>query len=53
MEIEVIFTNELDIQVFDKDFYQKLLENIRIVIDAENQIGNRTCACLDTSESLS
>jgi len=52
MEIEIVFKNELNIQILDKNFYQKLLENIRLINNARNKNGNSTCACLDTSKSF-
>ena len=48
MEIEVVFKNELDIQIFDYEFYKKL-DNITQVKAQKQKIENRTCACLDTS----
>ena len=60
---KVKFTNDFDIQVFNQDFYQTLLENITKLKrqkESPNEIltcacldinDNRTCACLDTSQT--
>ena len=37
MNIEAIFKDQLDINIFDKNFYQKLLEEIRKVKKLTNK----------------
>ncbi len=37
MDIKVIFKNELDNNIFDKEFYLKLLESIREVKKTKNE----------------
>ena len=50
-KFKVVFKNQIDLEVFSKDFYQTLLENIiKLKEHKEIQIDNRTCPCLDTSE---
>ena len=63
-KFKVKFTNDFDIQVFNQDFYQILLENInKLKRQKESPNGilacacldindNRTCACLNTSKPV-
>ena len=49
-KFKVKFTNDFDIQVFNQDFYQTLLENItKLKRQKESPNEILTCACLDTS----
>ena len=46
------FINDFDIQVFNQDFYQILLENItKLKRQKESPKEILTCACLDTSNT--
>lgn len=50
--LEVVFFNELDVDIFDEYFYKNLLNSIvnllqKKSIKRENEI--MTCPCLDTS----
>ena len=52
-KFKVAFKNQIDLEVFSKDFFQILLDNvIKLKEHKENQIDNRTCACLDTSKHV-
>ena len=46
----ISFTNEIDTNILDKDFYYIILERIKKLIN-ETKIDSSTCACLDTSNS--
>lgn len=51
-KFKVKFTNDFDIQVFNQDFYQTLLENItKLKRQKESPNEILTCACLDTSNT--
>ena len=66
-DFKVVFKNQIDIQVFTKDFYQLFLENIIKIktqkvsknnnlstpnVDTSKiQNGIMACACLDTSRT--
>ena len=46
------FVNDFDIQVFNQDFYQTLLENItKLKKQKEKPNEILTCACLNTSDT--
>jgi len=46
------FVNDFDIQIFNQDFYQTLLENItKLKRQKEKPNEILTCACLDTSQT--
>ena len=45
MQLEVTFTNEINIEILDEDFYSVLLKALK---KDESEI--LTCACLDTSK---
>ncbi len=51
---EVVFLNELNVNIFDEYFYKNLLNSIVNLLQkkstkVENEI--MTCACLDTSKA--
>ena len=60
-EPQIIFTNELNLAIFDEYFYKKILERIleiksnlgfwRVLVlkQVETKFATYTCACLDTS----
>lgn len=53
-KLKVVFTNEIDAQILDKDFYFSLLKvirNLKSQTEEKTQNGTHACACLDTSES--
>ena len=48
-KFEVEYLNALDTEIFDEYFYKHLLSNVVKLIKEKSKIGDKTCACLDTS----
>ena len=51
-KFRVMFKNQIDLEVFSKDFYQILLDNIiKLKEHKKSRFESQKCACFDTSKT--